>query len=327
MKFTEAKLESAITNLLGKQGYPHFLGNTLQRNPDEVLIEEDLIKFLLNQYKTEGLTENEAKSIVLQLKTLPSSDLYETNKKIMKWLSDGFILKREDAYQKDIYVQLLDFEDLEEQLHKNELDQIVAESPSKYQKQKNIYRFVTQLEITGSVKRIPDGILYINGIPVVVFEFKSAIVENATIHDAYTQLTTRYRRDIPELFKYNAFCVISDGVNNKSGSFFAPYEFYYAWRRIAGSTKDLDGIDSLFTLIGGLFDKQRLLDVIQNFIYFPDTSKKDEKIVCRYPQYYAARALYDNIKLEQKPKGTGKGGIYFGATGSGKSLFTAKTRH
>lgn len=319
MKFTEAKLESAITNLLGKQGYPHFLGNTLQRNPDEVLIEEDLIKFLLNQYKTEGLTENEAKSIVLQLKTLPSSDLYETNKKIMKWLSDGFILKREDAYQKDIYVQLLDFEDLEEQLHKNELDQIVAESPSKYQKQKNIYRFVTQLEITGSVKRIPDGILYINGIPVVVFEFKSAIVENATIHDAYTQLTTRYRRDIPELFKYNAFCVISDGVNNKSGSFFAPYEFYYAWRRIAGSTKDLDGIDSLFTLIGGLFDKQRLLDVIQNFIYIPDTSKKDEKIVCRYPQYYAARALYDNIKLEQKPKGTGKGGIYFGATGSGKS--------
>ena len=229
MKFTEAKLESAITNLLGKQGYPHFLGNTLQRNPDEVLIEEDLIKFLLNQYKTEGLTENEAKSIVLQLKTLPSSDLYETNKKIMKWLSDGFILKREDAYQKDIYVQLLDFEDLEEQLHKNELDQIVAESPSKYQKQKNIYRFVTQLEITGSVKRIPDGILYINGIPVVVFEFKSAIVENATIHDAYKQLTTRYRRDIPELFKYNAFCVISDGVNNKSGSFFAPYEFYYAW--------------------------------------------------------------------------------------------------
>ena len=319
MKFTEAKLESAITNLLGKQGYPHFLGNTLQRNPDEVLIEEDLIKFLLNQYKTEGLTENEAKSIVLQLKTLPSSDLYETNKKIMQWLSDGFILKREDATQKDIYVQLLDFEDLEEQLHKNELDQIVAEPPSKYQKQKNIYRFVTQLEITGSVKRIPDGILYINGIPVVVFEFKSAIVENATIHDAYTQLTTRYRRDIPELFKYNAFCVISDGINNKSGSFFAPYEFYYAWRRIEGSTKDVDGIDSLFTLIEGLFDKQRLLDVIQNFIYIPDTSKKDEKIVCRYPQYYAARALYDNIKLEQKPKGTGKGGIYFGATGSGKS--------
>ena len=70
-------------------------------------------------------------------------------------------------------------------------------------------------------------------MPVVVFEFKSAIREEATIHDAYNQLTLRYKRDIPELFKYNAFCVISDGVNNKAGSFFAPYEFFYAWRRVA----------------------------------------------------------------------------------------------
>ncbi len=67
----------------------------------------------------------------------------------------------------------------------------------------------------------------------MVFEFKSAIREEATIHDAYVQLTVRYRRDIPELFKYNAFCVISDGVNNKAGSFFAPYEFFYAWRKVA----------------------------------------------------------------------------------------------
>ena len=66
--------------------------------------------------------------------------------------------------------------------------------------------------------RIPDLILYINGLPLVVFEFKTAIQENTTIHDAYVQLTTRYKRDIPELFKYNAFCVISDGVNTKAGS-------------------------------------------------------------------------------------------------------------
>ena len=77
---------------------------------------------------------------------------------------------------------------------------------------------VNQLEIVGRERRIPDGILYINGLPVVVFEFKSSTREEATIHDAYIQLTTRYRRDIPELFKYNAFCVISDGVNSKVGS-------------------------------------------------------------------------------------------------------------
>jgi type I restriction enzyme R subunit len=114
--------------------------------------------------------------------------------------------------------------------------------------------------------------------------------------------------------------VISDGVNNKSGSFFAPYEFYYAWRRVAGLAKDVDGIDSMFTLIQGMFNKNRLRDIIRNFIYIPDSSKKNEKIVCRYPQYYAARALYDNIKLAQKPEGNGKGGTYFGATGCGKSF-------
>ncbi|MFN4947314.1 MAG: type I restriction endonuclease subunit R, partial [Chryseotalea sp.] len=84
--------------------------------------------------------------------------------------------------------------------------------------------------------------------------------------------------------------------------------------------KDVDGIDSMFTLIQGMFHKNRLRDIIRNFIYIPDSSKKNEKIVCRYPQYYAARALYDNIKKAQKPEGNGKGGTYFGATGCGKSF-------
>ena len=141
----------------------------------------------------------------------------------------------------------------------------------------NIYKFVNQLEIVGTEKRIPDGIVYINGLPLVVFEFKSAIREEATIYDACKQLTVRYRRDIPELFKYNAFCVISDGVNNKAGSFFAPYEFFYAWRRVAGLAKDVDGIDSMFTLIQGMFHKNRLRDIIRNFIYIPDTIKERTK--------------------------------------------------
>ena len=132
----------------------------------------------------------------------------------MKLISDGFALKREDRSQKDIWIYLIDYSE----------------------KDNNNYKIVNQLNIlqhhpTG---RIPDGILYINGIPLVVFEFKSAIRENATLHDAYVQLTIRYQRDIPELFKYNAFCVISDGANSKAGSFFAPYEFFYAWRKVEG---------------------------------------------------------------------------------------------
>lgn len=297
MKFTEAQLEQAFIDLLEKEGMPHVSGKTILKDPSEVVLIDDLKAFLLNQYKKENLTNLEADQIIKELLLLPSSDLYESNKTFMKKVSDGFAFKREDRSQKDIWIYLIDYS----------------------KKNNNTYKIVNQLEIFGSEKRIPDGILYINGLPLVVFEFKTAIQENTTIHDAYKQLTVRYRRDIPELFKYNAFCVISDGVNNKAGSFFAPYEFFYAWRKIEGLVKEVDGIDSMYTLVKGMFQQNRLRDIIRNFIFIPDASKKDEKIVCRYPQYYAANKLYTNIIKHQKPEGDGKGGTYFGATGCGKS--------
>ena len=108
MKFTESKLEHAFTDLLAQEGYLHCLGNTLTRQPDEVLIEKDLYDFLKKRYATEGITDAEIKSILLELKSLPASDLYESNKRFMKMLSDGFILKREKYNQKDIYIQLID---------------------------------------------------------------------------------------------------------------------------------------------------------------------------------------------------------------------------
>lgn len=298
MKFTEAQLEQAFIELLGQEGIPHVLGGDIVRSEDEVLIKSDLKTFLLNQYKADNLTESEAYQIIRQLEVYSSSDLYESNKAIMKLVSDGFAFKREDRSQKDIWVYLIDYSE----------------------KNNNSYKIVNQLEIVGYERRIPDGIIYINGIPLIVFEFKTAIDENVTIHDAYVQLTTRYKRDIPELFKYNAFCVISDGVNTKAGSFFAPYEFYYAWRKIEGQSQESVGIDSMVTLVKGMFNQIRLRDIIRNFIFIPDTSKKDEKIVCRYPQYYGTRKLYDNILSHQKPNGDGKGGTYFGTTGCGKSF-------
>ncbi|GGE29391.1 type I restriction endonuclease subunit R [Psychroflexus planctonicus] len=298
MKFTEAKLEQAIADLLKQQGYPHILGASILRSEDEVLIEADIHKFLNHQYQSQGITTQEIQQIIRQIKSLPNSDIYESNTAFTRLLSDGFSLKREDRNQKDIWIYLVDFENIEN----------------------NNFKFVTQLEIAGNHKRIPDGIIYINGFPLVVFEFKTAIEENTTIHNAYKQLTNRYKRDIPQLFKYNSFCIISDGVNNKAGSFFAPYEFFYAWRRVSLQSKDVDGINSLHSLIQGMLDPKRLVDIAQNFVYVPDSSKKDEKIVCRYPQYYAVRALFESIKTAQKPKGDGKGGTYFGATGSGKSF-------
>ena len=306
MKFTEEKLEQAIIELLAEQGYTYSLGESILRSKDEVLLKADLREFLLQHYQKDKITDYEIEQIIHKLDYLPASDLYDTNKAIMKFISDGFLIKREDASQKDLYIQLIDYDKLES----------------------NKSRIVNQMEIQGYELRIPDAILYINGLPLVLFEFKSAIREDATIYDAYKQLTIRYGRDIPELLKYNALCIISDGVNNKMGSYFAPYEFYYSWRKITGNEKlNKDGIASLFTMISGLFNKRRLADVLRHFIYLPDTSSKQEKIVCRYPQYYASVKLFANIKKQIKRfddagkllSGNGKGGTYFGATGCGKS--------
>ena len=298
MKFTEEKLEQAVIELFEAEQIPHCHGETIHKEMSDVLLRDDLKQFLLNRYGAEGITNNEIDSIIRQLELYPSSDLYGSNKAIMKLVSDGFVLKREDRTEKDLYIYLLDFETIEN----------------------NNFKIVNQLEIQGYEKRIPDGIVYVNGLPLVVLEFKSAVKENTTIKDAYTQLTVRYRRDIPELFKYNALCVISDGVNDKMGSLFAPYDFFYAWRKVEDGDEPAEGIGSLFTMMKGLFNKGRLLDVIHNYIYFPDTAKDDVKIVCRYPQYYAANKLFENIKLNMRPNGSGKGGTYFGATGSGKSF-------
>ena len=342
MKFTEAQLESAIIELLGAEGYPHVLGESIARTPQEVLIKEDLRHFLAKRYAADFITPQEIDAVVKKLEGYPVADLYESNKSIMKLVSDGFLLKREDHTKKDLYIQLIDYSELVEfrEPEAGEVAVIVAEEGAKYNaagatSSQNIFKIVNQLEIIGYEKRIPDGILYINGLPLVVFEFKSAIREDATIFDAYKQLRVRYERDIPELFKYNAFCVISDGVNNKSGSFFAPYEFYYAWRKTDGSELvEVDGINSLYSMIQGMFHQTRLIDVIRNFVYLPDVSRKEEKILCRYPQYYAATKLYRNILAHMKRPngekgftGDGKGGTYFGATGCGKSytmLFLAR---
>jgi type I restriction enzyme, R subunit len=198
MKFTEAKLEKTFIELLGLEGFPHQLGNSISRSVDEVLIEEDLQNYLLTQYQTHGLTVNEARQIILQLKTLPASDLYESNKTFLKMLSDGFILKREDRSKKDIYIQLIDYSGLNKHIEPDpeQLITIAADEETPYHTDNNIYRFVNQLEITGVEKRIPDGVIYINGLPVVVFEFKSAIREEATMEAVNDSLQQRYSRAV-----------------------------------------------------------------------------------------------------------------------------------
>lgn len=298
MSFNEHALELSIIELLQNKGYLHQTGSKLLREKSEVLITDDLKEYLRNRYASDGLTESEIDSIILSLRTVGGT-LYEANKTVMSMITDGFVFNREDRNKKDIFIELINYQE----------------------PQKNIFKIVNQLEIEGYNHqiRIPDGIIYVNGLPLVVLEFKTAIQENTTIMDAYTQLTVRYQRDIPEIFKYNAFVVISDGANSKYGSLFTPYEFFYAWRKINDDDQEMDGINSLFTMIYGLFEQDRLLAVVKNFIYFPDSTDSNTKVVCRYPQFFAANNLYENVKAHMKPTGDGKGGTYFGTTGCGKS--------
>ena len=300
--FNEHALEMSIMELFQQEGYIYTSGEEIHKEVSDVLMRDDLRAYLCGRYDEAGITPLEIERAVAKLTANVGFSLYENNLHTYRLMVEGFSLKRDDSSLPDLYVEPIDFG---------------GKSLSN-----NIFRVVNQLEIKGAETRIPDGIVYVNGLPVVVLEFKSAVKEETTIMDAYRQLTVRYRRDIPELFKYNAFVVISDGVNNKYGSLFASYDFFYAWRKVHSEERALDGINSLKTMMQGLFRRERLLSVLKDFVFFPDSSKDERKVVCRYPQFFAAHKLFENIRLHSKlrPDGDGKGGTYFGATGCGKSI-------
>lgn len=151
MRFTEDQLERAVVELLGEQGYPNVPGVTLVRTPPDVLIEKDLHEFLLRRYSPDEMSSIEIDRVIRSLSVLPASDLYDSNRAVMKWVSDGYPLKREDRSKKDLHLGLIDHD----------------------QPANNVFKLVSQLEIVGTETRIPDAVLYVNGLPLVLFEFNA----------------------------------------------------------------------------------------------------------------------------------------------------------
>ncbi|MBQ9092495.1 MAG: type I restriction endonuclease subunit R [Prevotella sp.] len=304
--FNEAQLEQVFVELFKKEHYDYVHGENITRDTRDVILYDDLRLYLQKKYEADHITEDEINRAIARLETSDGGGVYAENVEALRLLQEGFSLKRTNPKLPNLYIYPIDYTEVEKDaLGKN-----------------NLFKFVNQFAIDGEHTRIPDGIVFVNGLPLVVLEFKNAIKQNTTIENAYKQLTNRYRRDIPKLFRYNAFVVISDGVNNKVGSLFAPYDFFYGWHKAEATDSVLDGaFDSMFTMIHGLFRRERLLDVLHNFIFLPDTPKGEDKIVCRYPQYFATTQLFNNILLHSRlnPDGDGKGGTYFGATGCGKS--------
>lgn len=296
-QFTEAQLEAAIIELFQQQGYIYVHGEKIHRQYEDILLEDDLRSFLQDRYAHEGLSETETQKIINQLTLIPASPFYEGNRAAFWLVNEGFDLQRDDLSKVALHIDYIDFEHPEN----------------------NIFKVVNQYSVQGERLRRPDMLVFLNGIPIAIFEFKSAINEDANVHDAWEQITIRYTRDIPKLMKYCFLSVISDGANTKMGSIFTPYPYYYAWNKANDKDKVSNGVSSLFTMIEGAFAKDRVTKLLRDFVFYPDDSKKNEAIVCRYPQFFAANKMLSNIKQHLRPSGDGKGGTYFGATGCGKT--------
>lgn len=294
VKFKEADLEKSIIEFFQGNGYEYVDGESIHRKYDEILLEDDLRKYLSRRYQSVSLTEME--KIINKIKYVPNKPLYIGNRETFLLINEGFDLVR-DNNKNALHIDYIDFENSEN----------------------NIFKVVNQYTVQDVRERRPDMLIFINGIPVAIFEFKSAIRETTTIYDAWKQINIRYNRDIPALMKYAFMSVISDGANTKLGSIFTPYEYYYAWNKVNEEEKVSNGISSLITMIHGAFSKERLIAILRDFIYYPDSSDKELAVITRYPQFFAANKMLENIKNHLKPDGDGKGGTYFGATGSGKT--------
>ena len=296
-KFTEAELEQAIIELFTVQGYTYVHGGNIHRQYEDILLLDDLRSFLTARYATENLSDVEIQKIINKLNLINATPLYIGNREAFWLVNEGVDLIRDDISKVALHVDYIDFDHPEN----------------------NIFKVVNQYSVQGEHLRRPDLLVFINGIPVAICEFKTAIEEDTTIYDAWEQITIRYCRDIPKLMRYCFLSVISDGANTRMGSIFTPYQYYYSWNKANDTDRVSNGISSLFTMMKGAFAKNRILSLLRDFVFYPDDSAENEAIVCRYPQFFGAQRMLDSIRQHLRPEGDGKGGTYFGATGCGKT--------
>lgn len=304
----EKTIEEAIISLLKAQGYEFIDENydwIIDRKIDEFINEKLLIKYL----KKINIEANDeiVQKVIDSIKKIDSPSLFERNYNFHKMLTDGITIESKN-FDINPLIKLIDFEN----------------------PQNNIFQVGHQIKYKESNStRIPDIVIYINGLPLIIMELKSfdEKAQNATLDDAYRQLGGNseydgYRYDIPTLFNYNSFLVISDGVNTKVGTLTSKINRFTEWKSIEGEKGyDDNCVNKLEIMIKGLFDKNRLIDIIYNSIFFI-TNKNDKpiKIMAQYHQYYGVKKAFESIINNIKPKGNGKAGLIWHTQGSGKSF-------
>lgn len=307
-KFYESEYEEALIDLLQDEGWQYTNGGNIHRQLREPLLIEDpnvndLHVYLQHRYP--DLTSSDVNEVVNYLRHVPGQTHFERLRNTFQLVRDGYRYTRHgDGLNIDI--RFIDFE---------------SPDCKKY----NIFRAVNQFEVAYGMKddvRIPDVLLFVNGIPLCIFELKNPTKLDADIAQAYEQIHIRYMRDIPHLLRYCPLSCISDATDNNTrlGTTYTPYEHYYAWKKVNNEDPSAQkGIDQVRTIVKGVYEPSRFLEILRDYVYFPDEkSGKEEEIVCRYPQFFATRMMLDSIRRAFEEQ-TSKGGTYFGATGCGKT--------
>ena len=304
-RYCESEFEYAFLSFLEKEGWHYLHGNSIPReNKTAVLYADDMEQFLS---KTNAdLTADEIHQIMDKVRLVGAESEFSTLHMVYGWIVNGVQFVPQNGLAR--MVALIDFEHPENNIFRT-VNQFAVEYINNGQKE----------------TRRPDILLFVNGIPLCIIELKNPSDANATIYDAYEQVTIRYWRDIPHLLHYCPLACISDGVKTRLGTVRTPYEHFYAWRRVNDGDKvSTLPFDELETMIKGVYAPARFLEIFRDYIYFQDHEyDSDEKeIVCRYPQFFAARLLKQSIVKSVIEK-SGKGGTYFGATGCGKTYTMA----
>ncbi len=290
MSYKEQNFENAIIELMRDNlGYDYFYGPNVLRDYRSPL-NEDLLQSSLRNINQE-LSRDAISEAIYKLKNFESVHLLQKNCVFMDYLQNGIevstLYNGETKYDR---VKLIDYEKHE----------------------RNNFCIINQWTVLENEEKRPDVVVFINGLPLVVIELKSCSREQTDVSAAYRQLRN-YMKDIPCIFTYNAFCVMSDLVNSKVGTITSGEDRFMEWKTKSGDYEETKYamFDVLFE---GIFEKKRFLDIIKNFILFSD----ENKIFAGYHQYFAVKKAVERTKTATETDG--KGGIFWHTQGSGKSL-------
>jgi type I restriction enzyme R subunit len=306
----EAQFEANTIERLKNLGYAHDDGIAL-RERDEFPLEQVVRADLLERHLKARYPHlpDEAIARAIQIGTHPEGvTLLHRNKNFHELLTRGFNLRYKlpspdgrgvggEGQDQDEHIYLVNWDE-----------------PTK-----NDFRVVSQLPIRGQNDRRPDLLIYINGLPLVLFELKNPYDESPTVEGAHNQIQ-HYTVDIPQTFETNAFCVISDGAQTLHGMFSAELEWFAPWKTIDGREVEAITTGSMKTLIEGLFPKERLLNYIRHFIVFEVVNDVITKKGAKYHQYFGVNFAVEEALRATKPEGDRRIGVIWHTQGSGKSL-------